>query len=113
MKISRTMGFRKALQREREKKPPMEELTFKERISMEINEDREFWLENVNFHLEKLLEKSNRDNKLQNKMAIHYYTRNQFAKVKIKQSKEKHKETLINQDEKGKLDFIFDSSMIS
>ena len=48
-KIPRTMGLRKALQREREQKPPMEELTFEERIAMEINEDREFWLEKSKF----------------------------------------------------------------
>jgi len=73
---ARTMGLSKALQREREQKPPIEELTFEERIAMDINEDMEFWVENINFHLEKLLEKANRDKNLQNKMAIHYYTRN-------------------------------------
>lgn len=81
---TRTMGLRKALQREREQKPPMGELTFEEMVAMEINEDKEFWIDKVNCHLENLLEKANRDNKLQNKMAIHYYTRNQVAKVKIK-----------------------------
>ena len=75
----------------------MEELTFEERIAVEINEDKEFWLDKANFHLEKLLDKANMDNKLQKKMEIHYYTRNQVAKVKIKQLKDKLKETLINQ----------------
>ena len=51
MKIPRTMGLRKALKREREQKPPMEELTSEERIAMEINEDTKFWLEKVNCHL--------------------------------------------------------------
>lgn len=84
-KRPRTIGLRKALQRERDQqKPPMEELTFEERIAMEINEDRQFRLDKVNFHVENLLDKANRDNKLQKKMAIHYYTRNQVAKVKIK-----------------------------
>jgi len=50
-KRPRTMGLRKALQREREQKPPMEELTFEERIAMEINEDRKFWIDKFNFHL--------------------------------------------------------------
>jgi len=35
----------------KEQKLPMEELTFEERIAMEINEDREFWLEKINLHL--------------------------------------------------------------
>lgn len=77
------MGLRKASQRQREQKPPMEELTFEDRIAMEINEDRDFWLEKLNFHLENILEKANRDKELQNKIAIHYCTRNQVAKVKI------------------------------
>ena len=80
---------------------------------MEINEDREFWLDKVNFHLDKLLEKANRNNKLQKKMAIHYYIRNGVTKVKIKQLKEKLKETLISQEEKGKLDFLVDASIIA
>ena len=83
-KRPRTMGLRKALQREREQKPSMEELTFEDRVSMEINEDGDFWLEKINFHLEKLLENANMDNKLQKKRAIHYYTRNHVVKVKIK-----------------------------
>ena len=51
---------------------------------MEINEDREFWLNKINCDLEKLLEKFNMDNRFQRKMTIHYYTRNQVAKVRIK-----------------------------
>lgn len=81
------MGPRKALQREREQKPPMEELTFEDKISMEINENKDFLHYKVNFHLENLLEKANRDNNFQKTMAIHYYTRNQFSKVKMKQLK--------------------------
>jgi len=91
----------------------MEELTFEDRIAMEINENKNFWLDKVNFHLEKLLDKVNKSNKLQKKMAIHYYTRNQVSKVKIKQLKEKLKETLISQQEKGKLYFLIDESMIA
>lgn len=78
------MGLSKEFQREREQKPPMEELTFEDKIAMEINEDKDFWLEKLNFHLENLLDKANGNNKLQKKIAIHYYTRNQVAKVKIK-----------------------------
>ena len=52
-KIPRKMGLTKALQSEREQKPPMEELTFEERIGMQINEDKEFWLDKVNCHLKK------------------------------------------------------------
>ena len=72
-----------------------------------------FGLKKVNFHLDKFLDKANMDKKLQKKMEIHYYTRNQVAKVKIKQLKEKPKETLISQEEQGKLDFLVDASIIA
>jgi len=112
-KRPREIGLRKELQRERDKKPPVEELTFGDRIAMEINEGRDFWLEKLNFHVDKILEKANRDNKLQNKMPIHYYTRNHVAKVEIKLLKEKLKETLISQEGKGKLYFLVGASIIA
>lgn len=52
------MGLRKALQREREQKRPMEELTFEESIAMDINEDSEFWLGKLNCHLENSLRRA-------------------------------------------------------
>ena len=70
-------------------------------------------LEKVNFHLEKLLDKANMDQKFQKKNSIHYYTRNQVSKVKIKQLKEKLKETLIIQEDKGTLELIDDASMVA
>jgi len=91
----------------------MEELTFEERIAKEINEDKEFWLNNMNLHLEKLLDKANMDKKLQRMMAIHCYTRNQVAKVRIKQLKAKLKETLISRKEKGELELLSYASMVS
>lgn len=91
----------------------MEELTFEERITMGINEDKEFWLDKVICQLEKLLDKANRDNKLQRKMAIHYYKKNQLCKGKIKELKAQLDETLINQEEKGKLDLLADASMVA
>ena len=45
------MGLQRALQKEREQNPLVEELTFEERIAMEINENREFWVEKVKFSL--------------------------------------------------------------
>jgi len=44
-------------------------------------------------------------------MAIHYHKENQLWKGKIKELKAKLDETLINQEEKGKLYFIADASM--
>ena len=80
-------------------------------IAGEINENREFWLEKVNFHLKNRLKRAKRDNKFQRHMATHYYTRNQVSKVKIKQLKKILQETLIRQKEKVKLDLLVDASI--
>ena len=56
-------------------------------ITGEINENGEFWLDKVNFHLNNLLKNAKRDNKFQRHMTTHYYTRNQVSKFKIKQLK--------------------------
>ena len=71
-KRTRTMGLKKALQKEKEKNPTDEELTFEERISKEINEDNEFWLEKVNTHLENLLYNENKDKNIHKHMVSRY-----------------------------------------
>jgi len=38
-------------------------------IEKEIEDDREIWIEKVNFHLEELLQKANRDNQMIRHMA--------------------------------------------
>jgi len=43
-------------------------------IEEEIEGDREIWIERVNLHLEKLLQKVNRDNQIIRYMAYHYRT---------------------------------------
>jgi len=80
-------------------------------IAGEINENREFWLDKVNFHLNNLLKKAKRDNKFQRHMATHCYTRIQVSKIKIKQLKKILQETLIKKKEKVKLDLLADASL--
>ena len=63
--------------------------------------------------MDKLLDKANRDNTFQMHMATHYYTRNHIFKVKVKQLQAKLKETLISQNEKGKLEIIVDDYLIA
>ena len=41
-------------------------------LEQEIDADRESWLERENMHLEKLLEKSNKEKKMLWHMAYHY-----------------------------------------
>ena len=50
------------------------------------------WLERVNNHLEKKLERENRDLDLQRRMEGHYKKLNQFARRKLKAAQEKLKE---------------------
>ena len=57
-KRPRTIGLKNALAQEREKETELEEqLTPSEMFSIEINYDRESWLERANIHLEVQLEK--------------------------------------------------------
>ena len=55
----------------------------------DIAENREYWLEKVNTHLETLLDKASRDVELQRKMANYYARRNQVARSKLKNAHEK------------------------
>lgn len=56
-------------------------------IEKEIEDDRETWLERVNFHLEKIFQKANRDNQMIKHMAYHHRTRNKIFNVRVKQMK--------------------------
>ena len=58
-------------------------------LEQEINEDREANLERVNMHLERLLDKANKDHALLRHMAFHYRARNMSAKARIKSLKAK------------------------
>ena len=49
-------------------------------IEQEIEVDHETWLERVNIHLEKLLEKANKENNMLRHMANHYWARNHVAR---------------------------------
>lgn len=54
-----------------------------------INDDRESWLEIINIHLERLLEKAHRDKALLRHMAFHYGAHNMSSKARIRSLKEK------------------------
>ena len=71
-----------AKQRE-EKSALVEQLPLNEILAMEIEIDRESWLERANIHLEAKLEKANKDLYLQIIMTKHYAQRNQFAREKL------------------------------
>ena len=58
-------------------------------MEQEINNDRESLLEWVNLHLERLLEKANRDKTILRRMACHYRAQNMSGKARIRSLKAK------------------------
>ena len=60
-------------------------------LEQEINEDRESWLERANIHLEKLLDKADKDHALLRHMAFHYRARNMSSEARIRSLKAKLK----------------------
>ena len=92
-KRPRTMGLRRALEKQKEEEVALfQSLPLTTLFTQEIENNREAWLERVNDHLEKKLEKANRDLDLQRRMIRHYKKLNQFAQRKLKAMQEKLKE---------------------
>ena len=58
-------------------------------LEQEINNDRESWLERVNNHLERLLEKADRDKTILRRMVYHYRAWNMSVKARIRSLKAK------------------------
>lgn len=63
-------------------------------LEQEIENDRESWLERVNIHLEKMLEKANKEKKILHHMAYHYLTQNKICNTRVKRLKAKLKRAL-------------------
>ena len=51
-------------------------------LEQEIEADQESWLERVNIHLEKLLDKANKEKNMLHHMAYHYLARNKICKTR-------------------------------
>ena len=58
-------------------------------LEQEINNDRESWLERINIHLERLLEKADKDKTILRRMVYHYRARNMSSKAQIRSLKAK------------------------
>ena len=69
----------------------------------EIEDDRETWLERVNLHLEKLLQKANRDNQMIRHMAHHYRTRNKICNRRVRNMKARLRRALKGKKEEDML----------
>jgi D-hexose-6-phosphate mutarotase len=94
------------LQEEKEHILLNENLDLEDRIALEVHHDKEFWLNRVNEHLEKLLEKENMHNQLLRHMAHHYQAQNMIANVKVKQLENKLKEAKKDQKDEGNLEML-------
>jgi len=73
-------------------------------LEQEINEDREPNLKRVNMHLERLLEKSDKDHALLIHMAFHYMARNKVCKARIRNLKAKLRKEFKKQKRQRELD---------
>ena len=92
-KRPRTMGLKKALEKQKEEEDALLQSTpLTTFFTQEIENNRDAWPERVNDHLEKKLEKANKDFDLQRRMTGHYKKLNQFARRKLKVTQEKLKE---------------------
>ena len=68
-------------------------------LEQEINDDRESWLERVNIHLEKKLEKTINENNMLRNLSYHYLSRNMVCEARIRSLKEKLKRASRRQKE--------------
>ena len=75
-------------------------------LEQEINEDREANLERVNMHLERLLEKAEKDHVLLRHMAFHYMARNKVCKARITNLKAKLRKAIKKQKRQRELDHL-------
>ena len=106
----RTRGLKRAFELEREKEAQLaNQLTLNEQFGIMMNENREYWLERANTHLEELLAKANRDMEIQRRMAKYYAMRNKIARAKLKRAQARI-EALVHQEEKDKLDLLVEDS---
>ena len=105
--------MKRALELEREKEVELaNELTLNEKFSIIVNDNQEKWLDKANHHLEKLLEKENKDNDIFRRRAKNYFKKNQIASSKLQKAKSRL-ETLTKKNEGDKLDTIAEASLIA
>ena len=80
-------------------------------LEQDINNDRESWLDRVNIHLERLMEKPNRDKTILRRMTCHYRARNMSAKAQIGSLKAKMSRATKEEKEQDWLRILAKASM--
>lgn len=80
-------------------------------IEQEIENDKESWLEKMNMHLERLLEKDTKEKDMLWHMAFHYLARNKSCKARIGTLKAKLRKALRRKKEQDKLKILVEASL--
>lgn len=80
-------------------------------LEQEIDVDWEYWLERENVHLEKLLEKSNKEKMMLQCMAYRYLAQNKICKTRIKCLKAKLRKTLRRKKDQDKLKILLEACL--
>ena len=77
----------------------------------EIEADHENWVERVNIHLEKMLEKANKEKNMLRHMANHYWARNHVCKARNKIVKAKLKRASKHRKRQDRLQILVEASL--
>ena len=80
-------------------------------LEQEIEADRENWLERVNMHLEKLLDKAKKEKNMLRHMANHNWARNHVCKARIRILKAKLKKASRRRKNHDKLQIFAKASL--
>lgn len=80
-------------------------------VEKEIEDDRETWLERVHLHLEKMLQKANRDNQMIRHMAYHYKTRNKICNMRVRKMKVRLRQALKGKKEEDRFRMLAEASL--
>jgi len=80
-------------------------------LEWEVNADTESWLERASIHLERNLEKANKEKNLLRHMVVHYMVRNKVCKARIKSLKAKLKKASKRQKDHDQLQILAKASL--
>ena len=80
-------------------------------IEREIEADRETWLERVNIHLKKFLEKENKEKNMPRHMKNHYWARTHVCKARIKILKARLRRELKRRKRHDRLQILAEASL--
>ena len=100
-------------QHDKEPSPPQAHKDPNDPVAVGFEENKEYWLEHVNEHLENLLKKENRDVTMHRNMARHYYARNMVSRVKVKNMNRKLKKALKKLKKRDNLNLLADASLVA